>query len=121
MNRFEFNTDLMSLDKYTVFSNEGFNVIGLSIRFTNEEYFKQCLPIFKQLGNQNFKIMIVNPQTLTKQTFVLEVVSILGIDIPNNTLENNLNINTFRIQGLLRCQSGNFPSMNNLWMYILYE
>lgn len=121
MNRFEFNTDLMRWDKYTVFSNSGFNVMGVSISFTNAEYLKQCLPILKNLGNNNFKIMFILPQAQIKQTFILEVTSVIGVDIPNNTIDANATLSNVKIQGLLRCQGNNLPEINNMWMYILYE
>lgn len=121
MNKFEFNTDLMSWTKEQMGSTN-FNITGVIIRFSDETYFKQCLPVFKSLNQKPFKIAFTNPNSTNSETYFLEMVTITSLDIINNVNKTDVTLDNFSIQGCLRCQNTGLPNdINNMWMYLLYE
>lgn len=121
MNRFEFNTDLMRWE-LSEMGTSNFNIVGVSIVFTNQDYLNQCAQLLQSLNQKPFKIMVVNPNSTRNETYCLECVTFIGLNIPDGKIKPTpLTIDNVFIQGLIRVQRRGLPELNNMWLYILYE
>lgn len=120
MNRFEFNTDLMQWELVQM-GDTSFNVVGCTIRFTNQEYLNNLIGLIKSLNQKNFKFVIVNPNLNHSESYCLECVTFLGLDLPNGTMKTAPTTNDFGIQGLIRSQMSGLGDINNILLYLMYE
>lgn len=115
---FEFNTDKMTWTK-TQLGASSFLLSGLTIKISDPDYFQQVLPIFKNIVNNNIKLVLVDHTN--KNTYTLEVVKFVGFDYINQEFIPNPNNTNVFFEGLIRENPTVLTDINNYWLYIQYE
>lgn len=115
---FEFNTDKMVWTK-TQLGSTSFLLSGLTIRITDDEYFKSLVPIYKNIINNNIKLILVDHTG--NNTYTLEVVKFVGYDYVNQKFNGTPTKETVFFEGLIRENPSVLTDINNYWLYIQYE
>lgn len=117
MNLFNFDTNKMTWDKTTI-TGTGTSIV--SIKFSDEQYFKSLENLFLNLRNNNFKLFLIKKSG--GESFIFGDVNIINWDfINNNPTLNTVSYNNFKINVQLLVPTTSLTNINDYWLYLQYE
>lgn len=117
MNLFNFDTSKMTWDKTTI-TGTGTSIV--SIKFSDEQYFKSLENLFLNLRNNNFKFVLT--EKAGGNSYIFGDVHIVSWDYINDSPKlNTVAYNTFKINTQLLVPTTSLTDLNNYWLYLQYE
>ena len=117
MNIFNFDTSKMTWEKTTI-TGTGTSIV--SIKISDEQYFKSLENLFLNLRNNIFKLVLIKKSG--GESFIFGDVNIVNWDFINNKPKiNTVSHNNLKINVQLLVPTASLTNINDYWLYLQYE